>query len=520
MDNDINRSSLEVLFTVSRELATSLDLHKVLARVLTISTQNLGAERASLIVLDDKAKPVDAAILFDGKLAPHTVKQLQDVVTSGLAGWVIKHKEAVLISNTIQDERWLQRPGDKEDSGAARSALCLPLMARNKLVGVLTIVHPKPNFFSEDQFKLQQAIADLAGIAVRNAQLYADVESAGRRYHDLFENSVDPILITTITGKITEANHQAVATIGMDKPSLIKCSIDDLHEINKEKVGEGYANLEDGAAVTYESNLICTDCGKKPVEVHVSIIHISDTPRLQWIFRDISERLYTEELREDLSAMIYHDLRSPLANIISSLEILRPMLSDKSSTEMQLVEIAQRSSERLQRLISSLLDIHRLESGQQIVEKKPVNMVELIDECIETITPAAISREVTIEKEILGSLPEVNGDNEMLRRVVINLLENAIKFSPQHKTVTIAAKQSAMNVTVWVEDQGPGIPAEQKDRIFAKFVRLKNEGTAKGFGIGLAFCKLAIQAHGGSIWVENSGAGGSRFLFTLPVTLR
>jgi signal transduction histidine kinase len=186
---------------------------------------------------------------------------------------------------------------------------------------------------------------------------------------------------------------------------------------------------------------------------------------------------------------------------------------------MQLVEIAQRSSERLQRLISSLLDIHRLESGQQIVEKKPVNIVELLDECIETITPAAISREVTIEKEILGSLPEVNGDNEMLRRVVINLLENAIKFSPQHRTVTIAAKQSGMNVTVWVEDQGPGIPTEQKDRIFAKFVRLKNEGTAKGFGIGLAFCRLAIQAHGGSIWVENANTGGSRFLFTLPVTM-
>jgi two-component system, NtrC family, sensor histidine kinase KinB len=85
--------------------------------------------------------------------------------------------------------------------------------------------------------------------------------------------------------------------------------------------------------------------------------------------------------------------------------------------------------------------------------------------------------------------------------------------------VTISAKQSGMNITVWVEDQGPGIPADQKDRIFAKFVRLKSEGMAKGFGIGLAFCKLAIQAHGGTIWVENATSGGSRFLFTLPAVL-
>lgn len=519
MDNDINRSALEVLFSVSRELATTLDLHKVLARVLVISTQNLGAERASLVILDDKGKPVDAAILYDGKLTPHTVKQLQDVVASGLAGWVIKHKEPVIISNTLKDERWLQRPGAVKDSSSARSVLCVPLMARNKLVGVLTIVHAEPNFFSEEQFKLQQAIADLAGIAVRNAQLYADVESAGRRYHDLFENSIDPIFITTITGKITEANHQAVITTGMEKTSLVKLSIDELHELNSEKVGDGFSGLKDGATVTYESTLKCANSGTKPVEVHVSTIHIAETPRLQWLFRDISERLYMEELREDLSAMIYHDLRSPLANIISSLDILRSMVPEKSSTEMQLVEIAQRSSERLQRLISSLLDIHRLESGQQIVEKTLVSIVELLDDCVETVTPAAIAREVTIEKEILGSLQEVSGDSEMLRRVVINLLENAIKFSPPHKIVTIAAKQSGMNVTVWVEDQGPGIPVEQKDRIFAKFVRLKSEGMAKGFGIGLAFCKLAIQAHGGTIWVENSTSGGSRFLFTLPAVL-
>ena len=110
------------------------------------------------------------------------------------------------------------------------------------------------------------------------------------------------------------------------------------------------------------------------------MIHISDKPSLQWIFRDISERQYMEELREDLSAMIYHDLRSPLANIISSLDILRTMLPEETPSAIQLVDIAQRSSERLQRLISSLLDVHRLESGQQITEKKSLNIAALIDE--------------------------------------------------------------------------------------------------------------------------------------------
>jgi len=516
MDQDVTRSALEVLFSVSRELATTLDLHKVLARVLDISTQNLGAERASLVVLDDAGKPVDAAILFDGKLAPHTVAQLQDVVASGLAGWVVKHKEPVLIANTQKDERWLQRPGEAEDSKTARSALCVPLMARNKLVGVLTIVHPRVNFFTKEQFKLQQAIADLAGIAVRNAQLYADVESAGRRYHDLFENSVDPIFITTFTGHVIQANQQAVTTTGMEKNSLMKSSIRDLHDLNIEKTGKDFSTLKDGTPVTYESTLNCANSNTIPFEVHVSMIHVSEKPSLQWIFRDIRERQYMEELREDLSAMIYHDLRSPLANIISSLDILRTMLPEETPSAIQLVDIAQRSSERLQRLISSLLDVHRLESGQQITEKKTVNIAALIDESIEIVTPAAIAHQITVEKEILGSLPDVNGDGEMLRRVVVNLLENAIKFSPQRTNVLIAAKLSGREVTVWVEDHGPGIPADQRERIFTKFIRLKAEGISKGFGIGLAFCRLAIQAHGGSIWVENSTDSGSRFIFTLP----
>jgi signal transduction histidine kinase len=216
--------------------------------------------------------------------------------------------------------------------------------------------------------------------------------------------------------------------------------------------------------------------------------------------------------------MIYHDLRSPLANIISSLDILRSMLPAEPPETVQLVDIAQRSSDRLQRLISSLLDVHRLESGQQITEKKKVNINALIDESVDITTPVAIARQITVSKEILGTLPEVNGDNEMLRRVVINLLENAIKFSTTRTSVLIAAKQSGKDVTVWVEDHGPGIPPDQRERIFTKFVRLRAEGTSKGFGIGLAFCRLAVQAHGGKIWVESTNDGGSRFLFTLPVS--
>jgi K+-sensing histidine kinase KdpD len=105
----------------------------------------------------------------------------------------------------------------------------------------------------------------------------------------------------------------------------------------------------------------------------------------------------------------------------------------------------------------------------------------------------------------------------MIRRVVINLLENAIKFSPNRSTIQVGVKKESENILVWVEDQGNGIPENTKDEIFEKFIRLKQNYPVKGLGLGLAFCKLAVQAHGGTIWVENIPQAGSRFVFSLPL---
>ena len=141
---------------------------------------------------------------------------------------------------------------------------------------------------------------------------------------------------------------------------------------------------------------------------------------------------------------------------------------------------------------------------------------KLVDESIETVNPLASSKEVNIEKMIFSRIPNINVDADMIRRVLINLLENAVKFSTQGDKVNIGAKVNGNQVTVWVEDRGPGIPEEALDRIFNKFVRLHGEGFAKGLGLGLAFCRIAVQSHGGKIWVENVSGGGSRFILTLP----
>jgi len=164
------RARLELLYHVSRELATALDLRTVLQRVLYEAIQNVGGERCSIVVLDDAGKALDATIVYGTQVHEHTTQQLRDTMERGLAGWVIRNRKGTLILDTSKDERWLMRPDDAVDKSGAKSAICVPLLTRDQLVGVLTLVHPKPNAFLEEQLELMQAIADQAGIAVLNAR--------------------------------------------------------------------------------------------------------------------------------------------------------------------------------------------------------------------------------------------------------------------------------------------------------------------------------------------------------------
>jgi len=143
---DRNRSSLELLLNISRELVTTLDLDKVLERVLALSIENVDAERGSLIVLDDKKEPTHAALYSDGQSRSYTLEAMREIVSQGLAGWVVTHQQAALIQNTEKDKRWLVREGEPPMLSKPKSAICVPVTVADNLVGVLTMVHPQVGF--------------------------------------------------------------------------------------------------------------------------------------------------------------------------------------------------------------------------------------------------------------------------------------------------------------------------------------------------------------------------------------
>ncbi|MGA7194607.1 MAG: ATP-binding protein [Anaerolineales bacterium] len=516
MTEDRTQTLLELLIQINREVAAALDLRTVLQRLLFAATQNVGGERGSIVVLDDNGKPIDATIIYGKSLSEHTTKQLKETVDRGLAGWVIQHRKAALVPDTSKDKRWIRRPDDAKDQSGAKSAICVPLLAREHLVGVLTLVHSAPNAFNSAHLDLMQAIADQASIAVFNARLYNDLQNAHQRYRELFEESIDPIFITDWEGKILEANREAARLSGFQAEDFRKMSIDQLHEVKWNITGIEFEKLREGKERIYESALHKADASVVPVEVHVRGVKFEDADSIQWTLRDISERKELDSLREDLTAMIYHDLRSPLANIVSSLEILSGMIGQDESVR-SILGIAANSTERIQRLVNSLLDINRLESGQTVTTLQSMKPQTLIESAVKDVLPSANGRRQQIKTKIAANLPTVFVDAEMIRRVIINLIENAVKYSTVEATIEVGAKKIDANVEFWIKDDGPGIPANARERIFEKFARLKGKDKPGGLGIGLAFCRLAVQAHGGKIWVESEEGKGSKFIFILPV---
>src|SRR5512134_2620479 len=146
-EQDRTKALLELLYHVSREVATALDLRTVLQRVLYETMQNVGGERCSIVVLDDAGKAMDATIVYGKQVHEHTTQQMRETVERGLAGWVIRNRKGVYLPDTSQDERWLMRPDDTVDKMGTKSAICVPLLARERLVGVLTLVDGKPEAF-------------------------------------------------------------------------------------------------------------------------------------------------------------------------------------------------------------------------------------------------------------------------------------------------------------------------------------------------------------------------------------
>jgi signal transduction histidine kinase len=216
--------------------------------------------------------------------------------------------------------------------------------------------------------------------------------------------------------------------------------------------------------------------------------------------------------QEELVGFIVHDLRSPISSAITGLQTLEQVGENLNELEVEMVQLALVSNRRALTLVNSILDVAKLESGKMEVKIEDVDLTAFFAECMSTVELWAQGAEVEIVPSVRR--PQAHIDRDLTARVIVNLLSNALKFSPAKSTITVGVEDDAHGVRFWVEDQGPGIPPEYAETIFEPFSQVK--GTSGGTGLGLTFCRLAVTAQGGRIGVKSTLGSGSTFWFVLP----
>lgn len=240
--------------------------------------------------------------------------------------------------------------------------------------------------------------------------------------------------------------------------------------------------------------------------------------RLQQAYRRLQEETAG---RESFFEMVIHDLRNPLGVIVGALEVLQQEWLQAAPPDLQeVLRSAEQSALQMMALVDNVLGIERLERGRIPLDRGEVDLLDLIRSTTPLVRARLAAKGLTLVEDLPETLPQVWADWGILARVLLNLLDNAIKFTPSGGTVTLSAAYEGEKVQVTVSDTGVGIAPADWDRIFEKFERVRRPGMPQelGSGLGLAFCKLAVEAHGGRIWVRSEEGVGSQFSFTLPVS--
>jgi two-component system phosphate regulon sensor histidine kinase PhoR len=244
------------------------------------------------------------------------------------------------------------------------------------------------------------------------------------------------------------------------------------------------------------------------------------------VFHDITELRRLENIRKDFVANVSHELRTPLTSIKGYVEALLDGGKDDPGTSVRFLDIILKQSDRLNLILEDLLQLSKIESGQVQFKQEPLHLGSVVERTIAMIKPLADKKQHQLSSQIAPNLPLITGDEERLVQVLANLLDNAIKYTPEGGQITVAARRMPLaqadvrrnSVELTVTDTGIGIPEQDRPRVFERFYRVDKARSRElgGTGLGLAIVRHIVEGHGGQIWVEGKVPTGSRFVVRLP----
>jgi two-component system phosphate regulon sensor histidine kinase PhoR len=365
---------------------------------------------------------------------------------------------------------------------------------------------------------------------LRDLEIRHHVSEAERRQIEAVLHSLrDAVLVTDAFDEVVMANDAAASILGfkltdsLHKP--ISQLIDDarLCRLIADMRENGHVNearhvehdlvvrLRDGreGQTVFDVGLSCVENHKHEVAGVVTILH------------DLTRERELSQMKSDFVSKASHELRTPLSSIRAYVEMLVDGEADDEQSRQEFYRIIHDETDRLSRLIDNMLNISRIEAGIVQIEREQVDIRTIIDRAVNTLEPQARDKDIAMNKRVADVDLCVEGDADMLYQVVLNLVSNAVKYTPDGGRITVSADSDNLtrSVVVSVSDTGLGIPPDALPRLFEKFFRVDNyKRVAKGTGLGLSLCKHIVETvHHGQIGVESKLGMGSKFWFSVPM---
>lgn len=402
------------------------------------------------------------------------------------------------------------------------SVLLTPL--RSDPPRLILFASDQKDAFAGDARLLATSLSTVITLVLRNAQLYESVSTEQQRLTALVQASQDGIILISNEGDVLVMSQTAADYLDLgDGAAWVSRALSELLRVLRDYAPEAVrATLAELRRMRQGDRQ--AGAGEYPLKgriIHWDNLAVQDGARSLGrllILHDVTEDRRIARMREDLTHTMVHDLRNPLASIHSSLWLLNRQLQHTVPANYRsLLEIAQHSTAQLLELVNAILDISRLESGRMPLTMDRFAVPELAANVIHLQSPLAQEKDILLTNTIPEELPPVWGDARLIGRVLQNLVGNALKFTPPGGAVQLTGSHlnDAGKVQIAVSDTGPGIPLEIREQIFQKFVTGLQAG--HGSGLGLAFCKMVLDAHHEQLWVESEPGHGATFAFTLAV---
>ena len=519
-EDEARGERISSLIAAILRISASLDVGTVLREVVESARTLTGACYGVITTIDEAGQPNDFVI------SGFTPEEEQQLTSWSDGPRLFEHFRRLEAPVRLADlPAYVSELGFAPDLMRANAFQGTPMRHHGENVGIFFLAgkEGEVGFTAEDE-NLMVLFASQAATAVANAKAHRDEQRARADLEALVETSpVGVVVFDAKTGTPLTFNREARRIVeALRAPGRSPL---ELLEVVKTRLADGREvtldQLRNAETLRAEEVELSVPDGRSiRLLINVTPIHSGDgeVESVVVTMQDLAPLEELERLRVEFLGMVSHELRAPLTSIKGSTTTLLGTSRILDRAELrQFIRIIDMQADRMEGLISDLLDAGRIESGTLSVDPEPLEVTVLVEQARTTFLSGRARQALRID--LPPDLPLVIADERRIVQVLNNLFFNAARHSPESSTIVVGAVRDGIDVAVSVSDEGRGIPPEQLRHLFRKYADIGGrDRESRGFGLGLVICRGLVEAHGGRIWAESAGAGlGSRFTFTLPV---